>query len=86
MTEKIPEAIEKRALVQKLVERRYGPFAGAGGAGRRLFDASLGDQSIEVLRRLEESAAALELSRKIRRGYIADKNEEKFLKRAGLKP
>ena len=61
---------EKRELVKKLVERRYGPFSGAGGAGRILFEGSLREQTIEVLRSMEKFAAEQE-SEKTRRDLDA---------------
>ncbi|HLZ52084.1 MAG TPA: hypothetical protein VKP61_15160 [Candidatus Acidoferrum sp.] len=61
------DAIEKRELVKKLVERKYGPFPGAGGAGRILFEGSLGDQSLETLRLMEKSAMKEEQRRHERR-------------------
>lgn len=60
------EAAEKRELVQKLIERRYGPFPGSGGAGRILFEGSLRDQPIEILRSMEKFAAEEVLRRKLR--------------------
>jgi hypothetical protein len=61
MQKETAEAIEKRELVAKLLERRYGPFDGAGGAGRILFEQSLRDQSIEVLRSMEKFAMERDL-------------------------
>jgi hypothetical protein len=58
------EAAEKRELVKKLIERRYGPFPHAGGAGRILLEAALKDQALETLRVWESSAAAAEVQRK----------------------
>ena len=61
------EAIERRLLIQKLIERRYGPFAGAGGAGRILLEGSLKEQAIETLRAWEASALAHEVREKNRK-------------------
>jgi len=58
------EAIEKRLLVQKLIERRYGPFAGAGGAGRILLEGALREQALETLRAWEAQALAHEVRAK----------------------
>ena len=61
------DAIEKSELVKKLVERKYGPFDYAGGAGRILFEGSLRDQSLETLRAMEASAMREEIRRRERR-------------------
>jgi hypothetical protein len=55
------EATEKRELVKKLLERRYGPFPGAGGAGRILYEGALKLQSLEILRSMEKSASLYEI-------------------------
>jgi hypothetical protein len=53
---KLTDREERSALVKNLVERRYGPFPGAGGAGRILFESALKDQPIEVLRSMVKYA------------------------------
>lgn len=58
------EQIEKRHLVANLLSRRYGPFPGAGGAGRILLEAALKDQALETLRAWEASAIAAEVRAK----------------------
>lgn len=48
-------------------ERRYGPFQGAGGSERVLFEGALRDLPLAQLQRMAERARAYEVAQKQKR-------------------